>query len=323
MDRATLALVLLAGCPAQESGLPDGSGAGDSMGPDGATSGDSDAAVTGPARCGDGLIRDPVESCDDGNQEDGDACPATCRVCDGMALGGHCYTLHALQLGWDDARRDCATRGGHLATLSVSSEDAVATLVANREAAWIGLTDVDGEGDFVWITGEPLDFTDWEPNEPNNELGAEDCGALWWSGGWNDDDCIARWPHVCEDEGWAVSPSDWHAYKVLWLAVDEAGGREACASLGGGAHLATIESAEEQAIVAPLATTALRLGLDDQDLEGTFVWVTGEPVEYQNWDLGEPSPAPGQHANCAYMTVGGPWEVRACEDEVPALCEVE
>ena len=50
---------------------------------------------------------------------------------------------------------------------------------------WIGLTDEAEEGQWKWITGEPLGADNWRPGEPNN-LGNEDGAAIyqpttgWW-----------------------------------------------------------------------------------------------------------------------------------------------
>ena len=96
-----------------------------------------------------------------------------------------------------------------------------------------------------------------------------------------------------------------HTYVLLdnptgtkWWAGDEA---EAVA-LGG--HLATISSAEENAFIitnfsGPAAAAGLQLpqsgpiwlffGLSDQASEGTFKWVSGEPVTYTNWQSGQPN----------------------------------
>ena len=42
---------------------------------------------------------------------------------------------------------------------------------------WIGASDIDKEGEFVWLTGAPVAWGDWWPNEPNNGRGGpvEDC----------------------------------------------------------------------------------------------------------------------------------------------------
>src|SRR4051794_41102081 len=43
----------------------------------------------GSGRCGDGIL-DPAESCDDGNEQDGDGCPSTCvRTVATLTLGAH------------------------------------------------------------------------------------------------------------------------------------------------------------------------------------------------------------------------------------------
>jgi len=34
--------------------------------------------------------------------------------------------------------------------------------------AWIGFTDEAEEGKWVWVTGEPVTFTNWYRGEPNN-----------------------------------------------------------------------------------------------------------------------------------------------------------
>lgn len=42
--------------------------------------------------------------------------------------------------------------------------------------AWIGANDRNMEGKFVWANNnEALSFTNWAPNQPNNETGEKDC----------------------------------------------------------------------------------------------------------------------------------------------------
>jgi hypothetical protein len=57
-------------------------------------------------------------------------------------------------------------------------------------------------------------------------------------------------------------------------------------------HLVTIESAAENTFVVNLRDgTDLRgwIGLTDAVTEGTFAWITGEPLTYTNWNSGEPN----------------------------------
>lgn len=93
-----------------------------------------------------------------------------------------------------------------------------------------------------------------------------------------------------------------HTYHLL----DPKGWNESEAeavSLGG--HLITINSVEESIVMTGLKTVAMEyalaylcgncidvpvwIGLNDSLLEGSFTWISGEPVTYTNWHLDEPS----------------------------------
>ncbi len=64
-----------------------------------------------------------------------------------------------------------------------------------------------------------------------------------------------------------------------------------CRALGG--HLATMTTPEENQFVHSFmwngGFTTAYFGLEDEERDHTWEWVTGEPVEYTNWDSGEPS----------------------------------
>src|SRR5262249_23259674 len=50
-----------------------------------------------------------------------------------------------------------------------------------------GLTDAAMEGTFVWVSGEPVTYTNWNPGEPNNSGGNENYTEMLGSNGqWND-----------------------------------------------------------------------------------------------------------------------------------------
>ncbi|XP_033724694.1 lithostathine-1-beta-like [Pecten maximus] len=103
---------------------------------------------------------------------------------------------------WDDARADCNKHGGDL--VQVVDQDfqnfVVTTLrdVLNwdRHGVWIGATDHDVEKKWMWVTGQELTWSFWQPGEgphhtggflfvPSNE--AEDCAQI------RLDDALGRW----------------------------------------------------------------------------------------------------------------------------------
>ncbi|XP_055057574.2 mannose-binding protein C isoform X1 [Misgurnus anguillicaudatus] len=66
---------------------------------------------------------------------------------------------------------------------------------------YIGATDRDKEGQFVDNNGKPLTFTNWESGQPDDYVGAQDCGVLRvWSGFWDDVGCDDKLPIICEIE---------------------------------------------------------------------------------------------------------------------------
>ena len=55
-------------------------------------------------------------------------------------------------------------------------------LGSNGGDAWIGLSDIETEGSFVFLDGvvSTQSNTGWGPNEPNNENHGEDCVNINW-----------------------------------------------------------------------------------------------------------------------------------------------
>lgn len=82
-----------------------------------------------------------------------------------------------------------------------------------------------------------------------------------------------------------------HAYKIYDEALSWADAKNQCEVLGG--HLATITSKAEddflyQYIKSKGFGTAY-FGATDEEVEGTWKWVTGEAFDYSNWSPGEPN----------------------------------
>jgi hypothetical protein len=92
-------------------------------------------------------------------------------------VNGHTYMLLAGG-SWSNAESTAVALGGHLATVRSQAEhDWILATWHNFQGLdrdlWIGLTDQAQEGNFVWISGEPVTFTNWDQNEPNNSGGIE------------------------------------------------------------------------------------------------------------------------------------------------------
>ena len=104
---------------------------------------------------------------------------------------GHWYEIVSPPGGinWSDARvaaENSSFMGtpGHLATITSLAEWEFLSSIPPSAYVWIGLSDAAQEGSFQWVTGEPLEYTIWKRNEPNN-AGDED-HVHYDGGGWND-----------------------------------------------------------------------------------------------------------------------------------------
>lgn len=118
-------------------------------------------------------------------------CPSGTSIAGYTYLGsylGHKYFQSNTAGTWASHNAAAQALGGHLATVTSAGENAFLTGVAGQ--AWIGLTDQASEGTFVWVTGEPVVYTNWCLGEPNNccLAAGEDYGVMNWcgGGGWND-----------------------------------------------------------------------------------------------------------------------------------------
>ena len=110
------------------------------------------------------------------------------------ASGGndHFYELISSPLTWQNANTAAAALShlglpGHLVTIASAAENAF--LVTNGLASpnpWIGFNDFAVEGTFVWVTGEPVTYTNWGTGEPNDAGSSEDGVQIGSTGLWND-----------------------------------------------------------------------------------------------------------------------------------------
>lgn len=110
-----------------------------------------------------------------------------------------CYYFGQGAKRWVQARFTCEDLDGRLVSIHSQEEQDFLTKHANKRGSWIGLRDLDLEGEFIWMDGSPLGYSNWNPGEPNNGDQGEDCVMMRGSGKWNDASCrshLDAW--VCE-----------------------------------------------------------------------------------------------------------------------------
>ncbi|XP_004680759.1 PREDICTED: pulmonary surfactant-associated protein D [Condylura cristata] len=118
----------------------------------------------------------------------------------GRSVGKKIFKTGGFEKVFEEARNVCTQAGGQMATPRSAAENmALLQLVAaENKAAFLGMTDIQTEGKFIYPTGEPLAYTNWAPGEPNNNGKAENCVELLTNGKWNDKSCQEQRLVVCE-----------------------------------------------------------------------------------------------------------------------------
>jgi hypothetical protein len=89
---------------------------------------------------------------------------------------GHGYYESSDWYLWTESRDISMGLGGHLVTITTPEENQFIFNNLRQPidswGAWIGLYNTGTPGSFAWVTGEPVGFTNWNRNEPNNQGGS-------------------------------------------------------------------------------------------------------------------------------------------------------
>ena len=87
---------------------------------------------------------------------------------------GYCYRKVSSCDSWSNGQSICATLGANLPSVHSQEENVFLQNVHNGENGWLGLSDINSEGTFLWSDGSPFDFHYWATHQPNN-FHNEDC----------------------------------------------------------------------------------------------------------------------------------------------------
>ena len=119
---------------------------------------------------------------------------------------GHWYQRRGSMDGpFEQARIGAVELGGHLVTYTSGEEE---VFVEDRVgSSWLGLRRDSDTTPYYWITGEPLEYTNWytgKPNTPGSHLAVSDFGG---NDGWADapnngqSGVIVEWSADCNGDG--------------------------------------------------------------------------------------------------------------------------
>jgi cysteine-rich repeat protein len=289
------------------------------------SSSDSCANGCAWAACGDGLRREGVEECDDGNT-DSASCSRGCLICGDepnsyfRLATGHCYTLHAAAISQGDARAACQAEGGDLWTVTSQAEgrDVSGHLdLVVAERYWLGLvTTASGRS---WLTGENSAYSNFAAGEPSKasvrcvSLQHDELGSSWSS-----QSCGDALGYVCERAPVLIYPGNHHAFRLYTGALPVEQARQTCREWGG--YLAMLETDDERLFVARNVDLAAWVDAGDAAVENQFAWANGTPVEPSAYASGQPDDMASSQG-CLFLNPGERLADAPCSDNRAYLCE--
>lgn len=266
-------------------------------------------------------------------------------------IGSRAYCVNTTDLTFAEAEDACREMRGHLVTISdKAEEEALRAKLTTKwrlsvgPSFWIGLVEPRREGEWRWVTTERATFFNWRAGEPNDS-GGEDC-VEWgpWDGRFNDMNCFAERPFLCQAElpkggvrGASASSAPlacsgdgqrFVANEVVYCAHSTmrnfSDAQAECQKSGG--NLAVIRSAADndaimEVLSGPLGgADSVWIGFTDEAEEGRFVWTSGEAAGFTSWNGGEPNNS-GEEDCGTWIANSGLWNDRACGAKLWSLCE--
>ena len=214
------------------------------------------------------------------------------------------YEFYDNRVNWTTANAICEQKGGHLITIDSKTENDIAvSLISEDFAAWIGYSDTKKVGEWVDSSGNKASYSNWSEGEPNNHWDVEHYAEVYKTGLWNDTknfgSSFVKIGFICEYDNavTSIKPDKTlskmgHTYELFNTKMSWKDAYQFCEKKGG--HLATINSKDEDEVIAELQKTyslydRMWLGATDEYSEGTWKWITGDSIDYQNWADGEPN----------------------------------
>ncbi|XP_062977189.1 macrophage mannose receptor 1-like [Elgaria multicarinata webbii] len=236
---------------------------------------------------------------------------------------------------WTDARADCRSRGGNLASIPSKAVQAFLTMALNGAPTdtWIGLSDANWENRFYWTDGSGVYYTNWAKGFPGY-LG--DCVFMMTTperhaGNWRDDKCGAKKSYFCQRNtdiasshseptipasGYILYGNSSYSLVSPNMTWEEA--RKTCKS----------ENAELASILTPYIQSFLWLqvlkygepvwiGLNSNMTNEAYKWVSNWRLVYTHWAAEEPK----QKIACVYLDLDGHWKTGSCNEKHFSVCE--
>ena len=252
------------------------------------------------------------------------------------------YVSTDSSFNYNEALALAANFGGHLVTISDAAENQfVKDNLPVGSSAWLGYSDEASEGNYVWVTGEPTTYTNWNNGEPNDSLGTENFARIRQdNGNWTDRNGATYYYYVvleidCQQGSVSCSAVNENIANATYLGEfgeskffvsnhAQTWNEAQTFAENNGGHLAVIDSQAEndfiQNNINP-ASGSVWIGLNNNNNGNNFSWVNNDPVVYTNWLNGEPNET-SNHVAARLKNDDGLWTDRVLSNLFEVVFEI-
>ncbi|XP_028395191.1 uncharacterized protein LOC114519267 isoform X2 [Dendronephthya gigantea] len=253
-----------------------------------------------------------------------------------------CFKFVKTPKNFDDARDICQNDKGDLMVVDDQFKQAYLIYTLERYIGniWIGFHR-QPYSQFKFVDNSLTAHTYWGPGQPSRQQDQRSCvqanvtGSNF--GAWDDMDCGIANPFICEiykgepkvtiplngscQDGWRFYNK--HCYKHFTTRRSWGAAQYDCSKYG--ADLVSIHDDREQDFLMyyyqDRSQFSLWTGLNDRDVERGYRWVDNSPVDYINWEDGEPNDYNGRE-NCVEMkSKSGRWNDLYCTNNLEYMCK--
>ncbi|XP_028971190.2 macrophage mannose receptor 1 [Esox lucius] len=261
-----------------------------------------------------------------------------------MKVGNDSYKVLLQNMTWSEARVQCETEQGQLASTLDELSAAYLELQALKleTPVWIGLNKDETQGYFRWIDGWHLNMVQWAKNEPSRD---RPCVYLDVDGTWKTSLCNHTYPSVCkqstdipptpppqypgecyqddDETGWL--PFRGHCYSFFTDNMEWTDASTSC--LRKGATLVSIEDPVEFNFIKKNleflkdSHPSFWIGLYKTHL-GQWKWLDESVLDYTNWAEGEPRNSfRNIYGYGRILSSDGTWSTGLIWSDKPYICK--